>query len=303
PVVYHAPPPPPDRPPMPYSGAMKTATSAGGPVAALDLPIPYMQRTRDYYLALGYDNPYRWAHHRDAPFTPLKKPLSEATVTLITTAAPVPHGHNAPRAGATYSADLKFYRPWSAPSDGPFDLRISHVAIDFDHTTQEDQASFFPLEALHVAARNGRIGRIGPRVHGAPTNRSHRTTLEADVPALVARCREDGADAVVLVPNCPVCHQTLSLTARALEETGIATVLMGCAKDIVEYAGVPRFLFSDFPLGNAAGKPHDLDSQRATLALALDLLESAVAARTTVQSPQVWSDDPSWKNDYANADG
>ena len=32
---------------------------------------------------------------------------------------------------------------------------------------------------------------------------------------------------------------------------------MGCAKDIVEHVGVPRFLFSDFPLGNAAGRPED----------------------------------------------
>ena len=38
---------------------------------AADVPIPYMQRTRDYYLALGYGNPYRWAHHNDSPFTPL----------------------------------------------------------------------------------------------------------------------------------------------------------------------------------------------------------------------------------------
>ncbi len=37
---------------------------------------------------------------------------------------------------------------------------------------------------------------------------------------------------------------------------------MGCAKDIVEYVGVPRFLFSDFPLGNPAGKPHDAQNRR-----------------------------------------
>jgi len=54
-----------------------------------------------------------------------------------------------------------------------------------------------------------------------------------------------------------VCHQTVSLAARHLEENGIATVVMGCAKDIVEYCGVPRFLFSDFPLGNAAGRPKE----------------------------------------------
>ena len=53
-----------------------------------DAPIDYMRRTRDYYLALGYDNPYRWAHYVDAPFTPLKKPLKDSTLALITTAAP-----------------------------------------------------------------------------------------------------------------------------------------------------------------------------------------------------------------------
>jgi hypothetical protein len=60
---------------------------------------------------------------------------------------------------------------------------------------------------------------------------------------------------------------------------------MGCAKDIVEFVGVPRFLFSDFPLGNAAGRPRDPQSQVFTLELALRLLERAPAARTTVQSP------------------
>jgi len=104
----------------------------------------------------------------------------------------------------------------------------------------------------------------------------------------------------VLVANCPVCHQTVSLAARALEDAGIATVVMGCAKDIVEHVGVPRFLFSDFPLGNAAGRPHDEASQDETLRLALSLLEQASAARTTMQNPLRWSDDPKWKLDYAN---
>ena len=97
-----------------------------------------------------------------------------------------------------------------------------------------------------------------------------------------------------------MCHQTVSLAARHLEQNGIITVVMGCAKDIVEYCGVPRLLFSDFPLGNAAGRPRDPQSQRYTLELALRLLEAATAPRTTVQSPLRWSADPSWKLDYSN---
>ena len=92
----------------------------------------------------------------------------------------------------------------------------------------------------------------------------------------------------------------MSLVARHLEADGLPTVIMGCAKDIVEHCGVPRFLFSDFPLGNSAGRPNDTDSQALTLELALRVLESAPAARTTVQSPLRWRDDASWKLDYNN---
>jgi hypothetical protein len=92
----------------------------------------------------------------------------------------------------------------------------------------------------------------------------------------------------------------VSLAARALETHGIATVVMGSAKDIVEYVGVPRLLFSDFPLGNSAGRPHDETSQDLTLNLALKLLEAAPAPRTTVQSPLRWSASSEWKLDYCN---
>ena len=92
----------------------------------------------------------------------------------------------------------------------------------------------------------------------------------------------------------------MSLAARHLEANGIPTVIIGCAKDIVEYVGVPRFLFSDFPLGNPAGRPHDPESHAFTLDLALRVLETAPASRTTVQSPLRWSEDPAWKLDYSN---
>jgi D-proline reductase (dithiol) PrdB len=92
----------------------------------------------------------------------------------------------------------------------------------------------------------------------------------------------------------------VSLVSRHLEANGIPTVIMGAAKDIVEYCGVPRFLFSDFPLGNSAGRPHDPGSQAQTLELAFRVLETAPAARTTVQSPLRWRDDASWKLDYNN---
>jgi D-proline reductase (dithiol) PrdB len=266
------------------------------------MPVPYMQRTRTYYQALGYGAPYEWAHFIDVPFQPLSKPLSQCRVALITTAAPYRPEAGDQGPGAPYNARAKFFQVYSLDSTRDHDLRISHVAIDRKHTSAEDRGTYFPLPALRRAASTGRIGSVAPRIHGAPTSRSQRTTIEVDGPEIVARCQADGADAAILVANCPVCHQTLAIVARLLEAAGIATVVMGCAKDIVEYAGVPRFLFSDFPLGNAAGRPHDVASQEFTLELALQLLEAAPAARTTVQSPLRWSDSADWKLDYANID-
>ena len=273
-----------------------------GFAAEHDAPIPYLQRTRDYYRALGYGAPYEWAHYAEVPFQRLARPLSACRVAIVTTAAPYQPGRGEQGPGAPYNANAKFYAVFSGASDGDPDLRIAHVAIDRQHTTAEDPASYFPLAMLRRAAAAGRIGSVAARFHGVPTNRSQRTTLAVDGAEVVARCRADAVDAVILVPNCPVCHQTTSLVARLLEQSGIGTVVMGCAKDIVERVGVPRLLFSDFPLGNAAGRPNDPASQAATLELALAVLETAPAARTTVQSPLRWSASADWKLDYCNID-
>ncbi|MSO84690.1 MAG: glycine reductase [Rhodospirillales bacterium] len=271
-----------------------------GFAAAHDSPIPYMQRVRTYYEALGYGVPYAWAHYAHVPFHRLPKPLAQCRVALVTTAAPYQPGKGDQGPGAPYNSAAKFYTVYSGDTSKNHDLRISHVAIDRKHTTAEDPGAYFPLAELRRVAAAGRIGSLAARFHGAPTNRSHRVTLEVDCPEIVARCKADGADAAVLVANCPVCHQTVSLAARLLEANGIATVVMGCAKDIVEHVGVPRFLFSDFPLGNGAGRPKDPASQAFTLDLALSVIESAPSPRTTVHLPLVWSDDADWKLDYCN---
>ena len=181
---------------------MSTIAPAAPSVAAEehDVPIPYIQRTRDYYQLLGFA-PYRWAHFADVPFTPLRTPLGRAPVALITTAAPYQPEAGDQGPGAPYNAAAKFYQVYSASTGSVPDLRISHVGYDRRHTTAEDPNTWFPLAQLQKAVKAGRIGALTPRFHGAPTNRSQRITTETDAPELLRRCREDGADVVVLVPS------------------------------------------------------------------------------------------------------
>lgn len=94
----------------------------------------------------------------------------------------------------------------------------------------------------------------------------------------------------------------MSLVARHLESAGIPTVVVGAARDIVEQCGVPRFLFSDFPLGNPCGIPYDVEMQSAIIGMALDLLETARFPRTTVQTPFRWPNDD-WRENFMRVDG
>jgi hypothetical protein len=173
---------------------------AGRPIEALlDVPIRYIDRSRSYYLALGYDNPYRWAHNEEVPFAALSKPLASSRVGLVTTAAPF-----RPEAGdqgpwAPYNAAAKFTRVYSMPIDPPPDLRISHVGYDRKHTSAEDINSYFPLERLKEAAAGGRIGEFNGRFYAIPSLRSQRLTTERDAPEILDMCRQDGIDAAVLV--------------------------------------------------------------------------------------------------------
>lgn len=94
----------------------------------------------------------------------------------------------------------------------------------------------------------------------------------------------------------------MSLVARHLEAAGIPTVVVGSARDIVEQCSVPRFLFTDFPLGNPCGAPYDVQMQQAITGMALDLLAIARYPRTTVQTPYAWPTDD-WRKNYMRVEG
>jgi D-proline reductase (dithiol) PrdB len=259
-------------------------------MAEADAPVQYMERTRHYYRALGYTSDYTWATFDHVPFTPPAKPLSKLRVALITTASP---------------ADFDgVKRVWSgAVSPPPEKLFTDNVAWDKESTHTNDRASFLPIEAATELSEEGMFAALTARFHGVPTEYSQRKTKTEDAPEILARVRDDGADAAILCPLCPVCHQTVSLVARHLEANGIPTVIIGSALDIVEHCGVPRFYFTDFPLGNPCGHPWRPDMQREILRQALGLFETAKTPRTTVKAPFAWKEDGAvWRARYGRAD-
>jgi len=254
--------------------------------------VSYIDRSREYYAAQGYERPYRWARPEGPPaLTRLPGPLASLRLGLVTSAFPVPADGPSP-------VEVPYAAPVEPLPEGRF---TAHDNRDTSVAVANERESFLPLARLGELASAGRVGSLSPRFYGAPFDYSQRRTREQDAPAVTALLREDAVDVAMLVPHCPVCHQSLALVARHVEAEGIPTVLVGSARDIVEEIGVPRFLFVDFPLGYPTGKPGDVEGQRRICAQALDLLEGAWAPRTTVHADADWGDD-AWRERYMRVD-
>ena len=256
--------------------------------------VRYIDKTREYYLSQGYDKPYQWAHFDDVPFAPLAKPLAQCRATLVSTSEICIRG--AQRAEDETQMGI-VGGAYTIASDLPA-TQLYSPSHSFDQaaTTLEDVDAFFPTTRLHEAVAAGRIAGLTARFHGVFNAYSQRRTRERDAPAVLARCIEDGADIALLVPVCPVCHQTISLVARHLEANGIPTVVYAAARDIVEHVGLARVVHTDFPLGSPCGEPHNAAQQREILEIGFRLLETAFLPRTTVQTPYSWSKGEQWKD-------
>ena len=154
-----------------------------------DSTVRYMDRTRDYYAAQGYDTPYVWAHFDTIPFSPLKKSLATSTATIVTTSMPAPMTARNQR--RLHIGDL---------DNPPAKLFTDGLAWDKDATHTDDLNSFFPAEALRKRQAAGEIGQLSQHFYCVPTRYSHRRTMQEDAPAILASCLDDGVDIALLVP-------------------------------------------------------------------------------------------------------
>jgi len=154
--------------------------------------VSYIDRSREYYAAQGYSKPYAWAHHDDVPFTPLRKPISECRVGLVTTAGRT-------QAEGMIGAGRLMRESYAEPANpSPKHLFTDDLFWDKEATHTDDVDSFLPVNRLSEYATGGRIGSVSPRFYGVPTDYSQGRTSQRAAPQILELCREDGLDAVLL---------------------------------------------------------------------------------------------------------
>ena len=147
----------------------------------------------------------RWAGIRvetSIPWTPLGKPLSQCTVSLVSSAA------LALKTDVPFDAEVERHDPWfSDPSYRVLpqstrtgDVRVFHLHID-PGIVEEDLNTALPLELLAELAASGEIGAAAPSHYSyyGYTLRPERLLRES-VPEIARRLRDEHVDVVVLVP-------------------------------------------------------------------------------------------------------
>ncbi len=136
------------------------------------------------------------------PWTPLPRPLGEATVALISTAGV------SMLADPPFDAEGERQNPWwGDPSyriiprtATEADIVASHLHIETAYL-QQDLDVALPLRRLAEAEAEGRIGRVAPSHYSFMGYLLDPTEfLEHSVPAMIERMHAEAVDAAVFVP-------------------------------------------------------------------------------------------------------
>jgi D-proline reductase (dithiol) PrdB len=215
---------------------------------------------------------YPWVVNRHAPFRPARRALPMLNLALITSAgAYIDGAEPGPFDPSVFGGDTSFREIPIEVEAG--DLRWSARGYD-PSAVREDMNAQAPIARLKEFEGNGIIGQLNPvfwSLCGFIPNaaRFASTTL----PQLVERVRRYEVQAALLVPASRLCHQTMSIAARALESAGIPTMTLAVDREVVERARPPRAAYDPGELGCVAGKPNWPEHQRRILDEALRLVE------------------------------
>ncbi|MFY0611611.1 MAG: hypothetical protein JXQ99_08825 [Hyphomicrobiaceae bacterium] len=152
-------------------------------------PTGYMERTRQYYRALGYKSDYVWSTYDEVPFVRLGAPMSDVKLALLTTASP-PGFTNRDAQGRKHV--------WVGSVTSPPETFGTEMAWDRDSTHTDDPETFLPLKAASALAKDGLFAGLTEHFIGVPTKYSQSQTITIDAPDILERLRADGAQAAVL---------------------------------------------------------------------------------------------------------
>lgn len=213
---------------------------------------------------------YPFVVNKRAPFTPARRALPMLNLAVISSAGAYLDGTQ-PFNVSDAAGDASFRE---IPIEiGPDDLKFAARGYD-PAAVHADLNTQLPLQRLAEFEANRIIGQLNPvfwSFSGFIPNAAN--VVDEMLPRLQERVRRYEVQAALLIPASRLCHQSVSLIARALELGGLPTMTLAVAQDVVEVVRPPRAACYAGELGSVVGKPNWPEHQRRVLDEALRLIE------------------------------
>lgn len=214
---------------------------------------------------------YNFVENTYAPFTPARRALPMLNLALISSAGAYIDG--------TKSFDV-------TARDGDVSFREIPVEVEAEDllyagrgydpsAVREDRNVQIPIERLQEYQENGVIGNLNNvwwSFNGFIPNA--QLVAESLAPEIVERLRRYEVQAALLVPASRLCHQTIGLVARAIEEAGIPTMMIAVERGLVDRVRPPRTAFYAGVTGSVIGKPNSKEYQLRVLDESLRWIET-----------------------------
>ena len=234
------------------------------------------------YIKQEWAPDFHYARYDTIPWTLFQKAAATACIALVTTA-----GVHLRRDPPFTGIDDASYREIPGTAQAR-DLTVSHPFFEA-RELEEDIDAVFPLTRLQELQSLGAIGRVAPQHFSFMGVVPHWQPLEVGAKAVAGKLIAAGVEAVILTPGSPICHHSLAIVQRLLEEAGLATISLTIEADMMKLVKVPRAMIVDFPPGCPVGEPTDRDKQLKVIKEALDYLTLMKQPGTVWKSPFKWT--------------
>ncbi len=214
---------------------------------------------------------YPWVENAHSPFTPVRRALPMLNLALISSAGAYIDGM-APFDIEGRDGDLDLRE---IPVEvGAADLRYAAKGYD-SAAVIADRNSQIPVDRLMEYQNNAVIGALNNVWWSISSYLPNAQRVAEELaPRIAERLHRYETQTALLIPASRLCHQTLGIIARAIELSGIPTMMISVDPKVTDKARPPRTAYYNGEFGSVAGKPNWREYQLRVLDEALRWTET-----------------------------
>lgn len=194
---------------------------------------------------------YPFVTNVHAPFTQMRRSLPMLNLGLVSSAGAYIDG--------TKEFDLN-------SNDGDMSFREIPIEVEAEDlcfsakgydaaAVKQDRNALIPIDRLLEYESSSVVGQLNNVWWSISSYTPNAAKVAKELaPKIADRIVESNVQAVLLIPATRLCHQTLGIIAREIEQRGIPTMLVSVDRKITDMVRPPRVAYYNGEVGSTVGK-------------------------------------------------